>query len=233
MDIARTFSFITEDEEWVTKILIGGLIFLIPIVGQLAALGYMMKVAQNVSQGIEKPLPRWGEFGDLLMRGLYYVVIALVYMIPYLFATFLLVCVTGGLGASLEESETAGAALGGLACIITPILLLLAFAGGALGYVGATRYVETDRLAAAFEFSEVISLLRNHIGLWLMALVVGIIAGIVASLGIIACGIGVIFTTIFAYCMQGHAMGQIIRSIRGTTDPEVPMPPTGPSTIQF
>jgi hypothetical protein len=233
MDIARTFSFVTEDEEWVTKILIGGLIFLIPFVGQIAVIGYMLKVAQNVARGDERPLPRWGEFGDLLMRGLYYVVISLVYFLPYIFVTILLACVTGGLGASLEDSETAGAALGGLTCIIVPILLLLAFAGAALAFVGAARYVEADRLSAAFEFPEVIALLRNHIGLWLLALVVGIISGVVASLGIIACGIGVIFTSMFAYCMQGHALGQIIREIRGTTDPQVPMPPTGPTTIQL
>src|SRR5262245_32433834 len=84
MEIGRAFSFVQDDEAWVTKILLGGVIFLIPIVGQLAVLGYMVKLAQNVSHGVEKPMPAWNEFGDLLMRGLYYFVIVLVYLLPYL-----------------------------------------------------------------------------------------------------------------------------------------------------
>ena len=58
MDIGKAFSFVFEDEEWVSKILIGGLIALIPLVGQLVVLGYALKVAQNVAQGSPRPLPR-------------------------------------------------------------------------------------------------------------------------------------------------------------------------------
>jgi hypothetical protein len=235
MEIGRAFSFVQDDEAWVTKILLGGVIFLIPIVGQLAVLGYMLKLAQNVSRGVEKPMPAWNEFGDLLMRGLYYLVIVLVYMIPYLVVVILFTCMTGGIGSSLEDSESAGAVLGGLSCIIIPIMLLLALAGGVLGYVGMARYVQTDRLSAAFEFNEVIALLRKHIGLWLLALVVGILAGLVAQLGLIACGVGVLFTLFYAYCVQGHALGQILRTIQGEQGvPGVdPLPPAAPPTIQL
>ena len=82
MDIGKAFSFVFEDEEWVGKVLIGGLISLIPLIGQLAVLGYALKVAQNVAQGNPRPLPRWNEFGDHLMRGLYDFVIRLVYALP-------------------------------------------------------------------------------------------------------------------------------------------------------
>ena len=37
MDIAKTFDFIKEDKDWVVKLLIVGLISLIPVVGQLYA----------------------------------------------------------------------------------------------------------------------------------------------------------------------------------------------------
>ena len=48
MDIGKAFGFVFEDEEWVSKVLIGGLIFLIPLIGQFAVIGYSFKVAQNV-----------------------------------------------------------------------------------------------------------------------------------------------------------------------------------------
>ena len=63
MDIGKAFSYVFEDEQWISKVLIGGLLIWIPIVN-FAVFGYMIKVAQNVAQGNPRPLPEWGEFGD-------------------------------------------------------------------------------------------------------------------------------------------------------------------------
>lgn len=235
MDIGRTISYIFEDEKWVTKVLIGGLVFFIPIVGQLAVLGYMLKTAQNVARGVERPLPEWGEFGDLLMRGLYYFVITLVYMLPYLLVYFIFACVMGGFGAVAENGNDPSALIGGLACIMLPIILLLALLGGLLAYVGLARYLATEQLSEAFKFGEVFATMRSNLGLLVMAvLVVGILSGIVAMLGIIAIGIGVIFTSFMAYLMQAHALGQVTARLfpmnRGYSSP------TGdysPPTIQL
>ena len=83
MDIGKAFGFVFEDEKWVSKVLLGGLFFLIPIVN-FAVIGYMLKVAQNVAQGNPRPLPEWGggEFGNHFMRGLHGIVIQIVYQLP-------------------------------------------------------------------------------------------------------------------------------------------------------
>jgi hypothetical protein len=230
MDIGRTFSYVTEDERWVTKVLIGGLVGIIPIVGQLAVMGYMFKVAQNVARGSERPLPEWGEFGDLIMRGLYGLVISLVYFIPYIVLAILFSCVTGGLGAAAENSDSAGSLVGGLACLFVPLMLIFAIGGAILAWGGYARYIATGQLSEAFKFGEVVALIRNNINLWLMMLVVGLLSGVVASLGIIACGVGVLFTSFYAYLMQGHALGQVVAQIYpsgGVTDPPASYtPPT-------
>jgi hypothetical protein len=75
------------------------------------------------------------------------------------------------------------------------------------------RYLATDSLGEAFKFGEVIATLRNHIGSFLMILAVGILAGLVASLGVIACGIGVLFTGFYAQCVIGHVIGQAMQRI--------------------
>ncbi len=210
MDVGRTLSYIFEDERWVTKVLIGGLVLLIPFIGSLVLIGYMLKTAQNVARGVERPLPEWSEFGDLLMRGLYGFIISLVYMLPYIVVYGICACAMGGFTAAAETSDDPSALIGGLACIIMPIVLLLAFLGGLMSYAGWARYIATDQLSEAFKFGEVFAMLRNNLGLFLMAmLVVGILSGIVAMLGIIAIFIGVLFTGFMAYLMQGHALGQL------------------------
>src|SRR5690349_22891790 len=101
MDIGKSFSYVFEDEAWISKVLIGGLLIWIPIVN-FAVFGYMMKIAQNVAQGNPRPLPEWGEFGDHFMRGLYWFVIRLVYLLPAVILYGLFICVV---------------AIGGAACV--------------------------------------------------------------------------------------------------------------------
>src|SRR6266545_1875945 len=106
MDIGKAFSFVFEDEEWVSKVLLGGLIALIPLIGQITVVGYSLKVAQNVAQGNPRPLPTWSEFGDHLMRGLYEFVIRLVYALPIIVvAAIARFVVTNRLGEALKFAE--------------------------------------------------------------------------------------------------------------------------------
>jgi hypothetical protein len=240
MEIGRTLSFITEDDEWVVKVLIGGLLLLsliIPILGQLitlAVIGYMVQVGRNVYMGMEKPLPRWSDFGAILIRGLHYLAIVLVYAIPIFLLTFLFVCVAGGMGATMDDlsNETTSAFIGIMGCIFVPLMLLLGLATGAFSTAALGRYIAADQLSAAFEFGEVFALLRNHIGLWFLVLVVSLLSGFVAMLGAIACGVGIFFTMFVAYCMQGHAIGQVMRTITGSVPTSTPfVPPTPPTEI--
>ena len=57
MDIGRSFSYILEDEDWWKKVLIGGLLTLIPIIGPFYGLGYLLEAIKNVISGREVPLP--------------------------------------------------------------------------------------------------------------------------------------------------------------------------------
>ena len=64
MDIGRSFTFITEDKEWWQKVLLGGLLSLIPIVGQFYAVGYSIQVLKATIEGREIPLPETVLFGS-------------------------------------------------------------------------------------------------------------------------------------------------------------------------
>jgi hypothetical protein len=212
VDIGKAFSFVFDDEGWVSKVLIGGLIALIPIVGTFVVSGYGYKVAQNVARGVERPLPDWSEFGDALMRGLIGFVISLVYTLPVALLGIVLAVITAGAAAAAGD-ERGGAAVGGLFVCLVPIMIILGLICGAAALAAVARYLATDDFGQAFKFGEVLASLRNNLGAWVMLLLVAILAGFVASLGIIACGIGVLFTSFYAQAVIGHALGQTIRQL--------------------
>ncbi|WP_448541089.1 DUF4013 domain-containing protein [Roseiflexus sp.] len=213
MEIGKAFGFVTEDEQWITKVLIGGLIQFVPLLGTIAILGYSYRVAQNVARGNPRPLPAWGEFGDFLGRGFFALVIQIVYLLPLivLYGVFVFLTVAGA--AAAGDSEAGAGVVGLLGLCLIPLILIAALVCGFASLAAIMRYLATDSLGEAFKFGEVIATLRNHIGSFLMILVVGILAGLAAGLGVIARGIGFLFTAFYAQCVIGHAIGQAMQRI--------------------
>jgi len=232
MDIGKAFSFVFEDEKWVSKVLLGGLFMLIPIVN-FAVIGYMLKVAQNVAQRNPRPLPEWGggEFGNHFMRGLHGIVIQIVYQLPTIILYVLFFCVLAAAGgaAGSERSSNGAGAIGALGLCLLPLIFILALVGAFLAYVACGRYVATNALSEALKFSDVIASARGNLGAWLMLLLVVILAGFVGSLGAIACGVGLLFTSFYAQCVIGHALGQTVSQLGiagGAAPPSYGPPPT-------
>jgi hypothetical protein len=209
MDIGRAFRFVFDDEQWLTKILLGGLVTLIPFVGSFTVSGYSYKVALNTARGALRPLPDWNEFVDLLVRGVIGTVIALVYALPIgvvyaCFVTFI----------SLAASGADGGGEGLLivvSLLFVPLLLTMVLLSSLLGLVAIAHYLASDDVAAAMRVGAVWRSFRAHLGAWLRLLLLGILAGIVAMLGLLALFIGVIFTSFYAYCVIGHGLGQAMR----------------------
>jgi hypothetical protein len=210
MDIGKAFGFATKDESWLTKVLVGGLVSLIPFIGQFVVSGYSLRVAKNVAQGQERVLPEWNEFSDFLTRGFLAWVIQLVYFLPFgLFYGIFVALITIPAAAAAESGADAGAA-GALVLCLAPLMLILALACSMAAFSAVARYVVTDQLSEAFKFGEVFASLRQNLGTFAMLIAVAFLAGLVASLGLIACGVGILFTSFYAYLVIGHAFGQAL-----------------------
>lgn len=217
MELGRAFGFITEDEKWITKMLLGGLILLIPIVGQMVVIGFAFEIARNVARGNPQPLPDWSDFGEKLKHGFYGVVIALVYSIPLLILQGLMQCSTIAFtgGTSGSESSAAAGAVAIISLILLPIILLLSIATYMLIYAAWIRYLQTDSLSDALKFGAIIATVRAAPGKWAMVMLMSILCGIVGALGIIACGIGFLFTYVYGQSAFGHILGQVLEQEGG------------------
>ncbi len=203
IDIGRAFSFVFEDENWIKKVLIGGLMFLVPIFGWFCIGGYMVETARNVRAGRERPLPEWNNWGDKFMLGLYLFLIGLAYSLMLMIPIMILIAVPGIVVAMFDEE--AGAML--MSCL-SPVGSLLSLVVYFVMLPVFVRFIHSNDLGDAFKFGEVIAMIRKTPGAWFILLLVYILSGIVGSVGMIACGIGALFTTMYGQMVLGHALGQ-------------------------
>jgi hypothetical protein len=216
MDIGRSFSYITEDEDWWKQVLIGGLLTLIPVVGQFYAMGYMVQAIKNVIDGREVPLPdALEDFGDKLVKGLVLTLIMLIYALPMIVIG---ACSGGGLAIFSEASQDLGATetvstLYGI-CFGCFGMLYGVLLGLIAPFAYAT-YADTGELGAALKLGNIWGMLQKNIGPAFIVLLVTILAGLLASVaGVILCGIGLFATSFFANLVIAHAYGSLYRQAK-------------------
>ena len=217
MDIGRSFTYVLEDDEWWKKVLLGGLLSLIPVVGPLYAMGYVLEVIGNVIGGRETPLPEAVEnLGGRIVKGLLAAAIMLIYALPLL---IIMVCPAVGIPLASNASadpDTAG--------------VIASIAGTCFGCIGAIygalmglvqpfawgKYVETGQFGEAFKFGEILNMLKANIGPALIVLLVYALASFLASMvGSILCGIGLFFTMFYAQLVSAYLFGSLYRQARG------------------
>lgn len=60
MDFGSSFSFVFKDPDWVKKLLIMGLVTLIPVLGQLVLMGWMAEVLRRTARATwNRACPTW------------------------------------------------------------------------------------------------------------------------------------------------------------------------------
>jgi len=203
------------------KILIGGIINIVPIVNFIA-MGYALEETKRAYEGRELPLPEWDNFSDYFMKGLMAAVAGFVYSIPIM---VLACCMWVPLAGPLAASDSKSAAgLGGVAMIlvfcVACLLVLYGIAMLLLFPALYTRYALTDQFGVFFQFGPALQLIQSNTGGYVMAVIVFVIASIIAGIiGSIACGIGALFTNFWATLVAAYLFGNFARGTAASMAP--------------
>ncbi len=213
MDIGKAFTFVTDDENWIMKLVIGGIIMLIPIVN-FAGFGYMAEVIRRVRNDDPDALPDWGDFGQFFADGLKLFVGFFIYALPMV----LVACVVAGIGAatgSLGDSANSDTLGGAMAIVMIGaqcIMFLLALIPTLLAPAIFARFAEEGTIGSMLRFGDVIGFATANLGSYIVVLLISaVVMYIIAPLGVIACVVGVIFTAWWAYLVFAHLTGQLAR----------------------
>jgi hypothetical protein len=205
--IAEAFAWPARDPEWLTKLLIIGLTLLIPFVGAINAIGWMLATLDRLRAGEERLAPATlgyigRGFGLFVVNVVYGLVIALVTAVIYVPALLV---------ASNQSHGSANAGLVSLAILLSFLAFSVATLGSlVLTFLSPSIVLATDGggIGAGLNVSAVVRQARFNLANTLIAGLMLIAAEFVGSLGLFACGIGVFFTTAYALAMQAW----IIRS---------------------
>jgi len=223
MDFGKALTFMFQDPNWVAKLGIGilvtlaGIVFSPVLIGLAAVFvltGYTIDVVRNVLDGKEYPLPEWQDWSGFLFRGLKLFGVIIVLALP-----FIPIMIPFGLGNFLASSENQAVNVIGVLFTVFGFGLALLY-GLFLVLIQPAIYVRlarTDRFAAALDVGKLwgftVANIGNVIIALLLTMVAGLIAAIIAPLGLLVFIIGVLVTVLFASfwqtLVQVHLFGQV------------------------
>lgn len=244
MDIGKAFTYVFEDPNWVMKLIIGGAILfvgiilspllLIPLLAAAAILlGYTLQVTRNVAEGSTTPLPAWGDFGTLFMRGLYALIGIIIYFLPVIILAccILILNAVAGSGSSTSFSgQTSSNSLTGVAAIVAIclncIIFIYSLVAGVTLQAPLTRYaMGANQLAVFWDFRGNMDYISKNLSNYVIALLISWVASFIAGFGFILCLIGFFVTTFWAMLVQSYLSGQVWRNQAYPAAPAAPVMP--------
>jgi MFS family permease len=183
MDIGKSFTFQFKDPKWFSKLLIGALVNLVPILN-FAYTGFLVDLLKNVVADVTEPLPEWTEFGDKFMKGLLLWLASIVYGIPLIVLGCIMGATMGGLGAFTSGNYTEGvaAATTGVGIIFSCLMILYALALSFYLPAVLINFARKGTFGSCFEFSAIFAIVSRNLSKYLTAWVVSLLAGIVVGI---------------------------------------------------
>ena len=213
MEFGKAFTYEFEDPDWIKKILIMALITLIPIIGQIVLVGWMVDIIKKMIHHEPVTLPEIN-FGAQLGEGFKLVVVSLVYAAPIIILSIIQAIIMGLAGSAMggdnsSVSNAGGAVIGmvslcfGLIYVVYGVLLAFVFP------IVYGRFAEYGTIGSGLQFGEILAMAKKVVVPLLLTVLGNILSSIIASLGSIACGVGVLATTVYAMAIMAHLYGQV------------------------
>ncbi|MBN2470504.1 MAG: DUF4013 domain-containing protein [Anaerolineae bacterium] len=209
MDLGRSFSYIFDDEEWGSKVLMAAVLMLIPI-ANFAVYGWVVELIRNMLDGYEHPMPDWSNFGDKFQAGLAYFVGSLVYNIPLMVIMIPMMFIA----AATENTAMEGLAMA-LMCLLTAGIFVYAIVANAGVFIGMIRYALNPQLSVYLEIARNLRLALHHVAVLVTLFLFMLLVGLIFSVfGWIPC-IGWLAALALGTPVYGHLAGQAAIQIVG------------------
>ncbi len=220
MNIPRAFEYIFDDPQWVSKLIICGIItlfalvttpLLIGLAGWAVLLGYQIALISNMRTGLRHPLPRWDDISEYFTTGGQALVGAIIYLLPLILLSG---CIASGWFVFVRDDNAAFFSLISLCCVV-PIafalmLVFIPMYGLALG-----RFTENPSVGVFFQFSSLFNALRSQrqvvIGYLVGTVIVSLIFGVINA---IPC-IGWLAGAALLIPVNGALTGQYVMQMMG------------------
>jgi hypothetical protein len=192
-NLQENLAYMFKDKDWVSKILVGALIGIVPILN-FATSGYAVQATRNIRDDQAPPLPGWsGNLGKFFLEGLKLFVIGILYSIPIGILSVILI----PLFASDSGAAKALGVLIGLVELVLVLLLLFWFQGVIV------NFANVGTIGSGFQLGKIWGIMRQNMGRMLVTVGVAILASILVGivggiLGIIPC-IGWIFSWVISF----------------------------------
>ena len=142
----------------------------------LPLMGYVMKVLRG-----ETPAPEVDDWGTLFIDGIKYLIVSIIWAIPFLIVMFLVV---GGsiLSAASGDMAAIGAMMGGIAIAFIVAIITAVFA-----VIGVVRFARTGSIGEAFNFGAILATIAKigwvpYIIALVVLVVVDVIIGIIITI---------------------------------------------------
>lgn len=210
MDVRQAVTYIFEDQNWRQKLaILGALSFsvvLMPLglISLVVLLGYTVQLVDNVRSGHPRPLPRWSDYGTMLMEGANVLLMWCIFGLPMIVLSGCILTLSNAVGSSLFG----GMVVASLACCLVPFLLIYSVAVLPLTTVGMVRYSETRRAEVFYQFGENFSIARTNAGATMAVILHLLVANFVFGLLLLIPCLGWLAVLLLAVPVQGHLLGQ-------------------------
>ena len=205
--ITEAFTWPIRDPEWPAKLLIIALTLIIPIVGTINGIGWMLATLDRLRAGDEKLAPANLSY---LGRGIRVFAVQLVYVAVVIGIALAIYVPAVVLSIKQGQGGANPAVIGGALLLYLVGFGVITILRLAIDFAMPAIVLATDQggISGGLQVDAVIRRCRMNLTNTLIAGLMLIAASFVGSLGIIVCGIGVLFTVAYALAMQAW----IIRS---------------------